>query len=197
MELGGVHGGVEARLIGGTLTPATAGRGEARKSFATARWCSCARKGGERWSGEARSTEWNTSASSAKTPARDSWGRGASHGLPRRARGARGGGDAQGKMEMAPTHWSGRNGQPRRWRVVEASATAAACASGGERAKWRSEEERSAVGQVKARQEGAGQDGAAARRARRRMVAMRRAHYDMARRVRGGQARRAGAGARR
>ena len=34
-----------------------------------------------------------------------------------------------------------------------------------ERAKWRSEEERSAVGQVKARQEGMGQARAAARRA--------------------------------
>ena len=52
---------------------------------------------------------------------------------------------------------------------------AAAGAGGGERAKWRSEEERSAVGQMKARQEGAGQAGAAARRARRRMAATRRA----------------------
>ena len=83
MELGGVHGGVEARLVGGTPTPATAGHGEARKSFATARRCSSARKDGERWSGEARSTEWNTPVSSAKTPMRDSQGRGASHGLPR------------------------------------------------------------------------------------------------------------------
>ena len=52
MELGGVHGGVEARLVGGTPTPATARRGEARKSFTTARRCSCARKEGERCSGE-------------------------------------------------------------------------------------------------------------------------------------------------
>ena len=52
MELNGAHGGAEAWLIGGTLTPATAGRGEARKSFTTTRRCSCARKEGERCSGE-------------------------------------------------------------------------------------------------------------------------------------------------
>jgi len=52
MELGGTHGGVEAQLVGGTPTSATAGRGEARKSFATARRCSCAQKEGERCSGE-------------------------------------------------------------------------------------------------------------------------------------------------
>ena len=57
MELGGMHGGVEARFVGGTPTPATAGHGEARKSFATARRCSCARKEGERCSGEGLSAQ--------------------------------------------------------------------------------------------------------------------------------------------
>jgi len=97
-------------------------------------------------------------------------------------------------MEMAPAHWSGRNGQRRRWRVAKVSAPAAACAGGGERATWRSEEERSAVGQVKARQEGAGQVGAAARRARRRMAATRRARSDAAGRGEREQGRSAEAG---
>ena len=48
--------------------------------------------------------------SSATTPTRDSWGRGASHGLPRRARGARGGGGVQGEMERAQVNWRGQNG---------------------------------------------------------------------------------------
>ena len=73
------------------------------------------------------------------------------YGEQTRAPVAKGGGDAAGEMEMAPAHWSGRNGQLRRWRSAEASAAAAAGAGGGERAKWRSEEERSAVGQMKAR----------------------------------------------
>ena len=51
---------------------------------------------------------------STTTPARDSRGREASHGLPRRARGARGGGGAQGEMERSMVSWSGRNGQLRR-----------------------------------------------------------------------------------
>ena len=72
------------------------------------------------------------------------------HGEQTRAPVAKGGGDAAGEMEMALAHWSGRNGQLRRWRAAEASAAAAAGAGGGERAKWRSEEERSAVGQMKA-----------------------------------------------
>ena len=57
--------------------------------------------------------------------------------------------------------------------MAEASAAAATGTSGGERAKWRSEEERSAVGQMKARQEGAGQARAAAWRAHQRMAATR------------------------
>jgi len=51
-ELDSAHGGAVARLVGGTPTSATAGHGEARKNFTTARRCSCARKEGERWSRE-------------------------------------------------------------------------------------------------------------------------------------------------
>ena len=109
------------------------------------------------------------------TPARNYWSEKTYHGEQTQAPVAKGGGDAAGEMEMAPTHWSGRNGQLRRWRSAEASAAAAAGAGGDERAKWRSEGERSAVRQMKARQEGAGQAGAAARRARRRMASTRRA----------------------
>ena len=97
MELGGVHGGVEARLVGGTPTPATAGRGEARKSFATARRCSCARKEGERWSEEGLSVR-------SQAPARNYRPEKTYHGEQTRAPVAKGGGDAAGEMEMASAH---------------------------------------------------------------------------------------------
>ena len=53
------------------------------------------------------------------TPARDSQPVKTYHGEPTRAPGARGGGGAQGKTELALVNWSGQNGQLRRWRVAE------------------------------------------------------------------------------
>ena len=100
-ELVGAHGEAVARLVGGMPTLATAGHEEARTRFARARRCSRARKEGERWSGEGVSTGAELSGELSHAPTSDSQGRGAYHGKATRARGARGGGGAQGKTELA------------------------------------------------------------------------------------------------
>ena len=100
-ELNGAHGGAVARLVGGTPTPATARQGEARTRFARARRCSRARKEGGRGSREEVSTGAELSGELSRALASDSRGREAYHGKATRARGARGGGGAQGKMELA------------------------------------------------------------------------------------------------
>ena len=51
------------------------------------------------------------------TPARNYRPKKTYHGEQTRAPVAKGGGDAAGEMEMAPAHWSGQNGQLRRWRA--------------------------------------------------------------------------------
>ena len=114
MELDSVHGGAEARLIGGTPTPATAGRGEARKSFATARRCSCARKEGERWSGEGVPTGAELSGELGHAPVSNSGRLEPYHVERRRAQAARCGGGAAGEMEGSTASWDGRASEFRR-----------------------------------------------------------------------------------
>ena len=79
-ELDGAYGGAVAWLVGGTPTSATAGHEEACTRFARARWCSRARKEGERWSGEGVSTGAELSGELSHAPTSDSQGRGAYHG---------------------------------------------------------------------------------------------------------------------
>ena len=148
LGLDGAHGGAVARLTDDRPSPATARHGEERTRFARARRCSRARKEGERWSGEGVPMGAELSGELGRAPANNS-GRLEPYHIERsRAQAARCGGGAAGEMEMAQAHWSSRNGQLQRWRVAEVSAAAAAYAGGGERAKWRSEEERIAVGQM-------------------------------------------------
>ena len=71
-ELDGTHGGVVARLVSGTPTPATAGHGEERTRFARARRCSRARKEGERWSGEGVPMGAELSGELGRAPANNS-----------------------------------------------------------------------------------------------------------------------------
>ena len=82
-KLGGAHGGSEMRLIDGQPSPSEKGRERWCGSFTKLVRCSCARRESEKEDEGARSTERSAPASSATTPARDSQGEGASHGLPR------------------------------------------------------------------------------------------------------------------
>ena len=99
--LDGMHGGAVALLTDGRPFPVEKGHERWCGSFTELVRCSCERRESEKEDGGARSMERSAPVSLATTPVRDSRGKGASHGLPRRARGARGGGGAQGEMEQA------------------------------------------------------------------------------------------------
>ena len=115
------------------------------------------------------------------------------HGEQTRAPVARGGGGAAGEMERPTASGSGRNGQRRRWRLCGRWWVRAllllVLAKERKQMRWRRGWQTRRSGCTRDRR-GAGQAGGAARRARRRMVAMRRARSGV------GQARRTGAGAR-
>jgi hypothetical protein len=67
-----VHGGAVARVTAGRPTPTRERKEEGCSSIGEPRRTKCARWKGVRWSGEVRSTERKTLASSAGTPMSDS-----------------------------------------------------------------------------------------------------------------------------
>ena len=81
--LDGAHGEAVVLLTDGLPSPAEKGSERWCGSFTELVRCSCERRESEKEDGGARSSERSAPVSSAMTPARDSRGKGASHGLSR------------------------------------------------------------------------------------------------------------------